>query len=93
MAPLKLTPHGVDGRSERTEPSMVGRIGIGLSCIDDDEWSWAVERWREGQTAWGSQSELVADGCETSRAEARAAIRAAVAKVGVELKDCVVLPF
>ena len=69
------------------------KIGIGLSAIDEDEWSWSVERLREGETIWGMGSDVVADGCEYSKGEAVAKIKAEIAKLGVALADVVRLPF
>jgi len=69
------------------------KIGYGLSAIDDDEWSWSVEELREGQTTWGTGSNILADGVEYTKAEAVANIKKALASLGVDLKDAVRLPF
>ena len=76
-------------RHHATKP----QIGYGLSAFDDDEWSWSVERLREGSTVWGSGSETIADGVEYTRAEAVANIKKTLAGLGVDLKDAVRLPF
>ena len=69
------------------------QIGYGLSAIDEDEWSWSVEELREGQTTWGTGSNVLADGVEYTKAEAVANIKKALASIGVDLKDAVRLPF
>ena len=69
------------------------KIGYGLSAIDDDEWSWSVEALREGQTAWGTGSDTIAEGVEYTKAEAVANIKKALASLGVDVKDAVRLPF
>lgn len=69
------------------------KIGYGLSAIDDDEWAWAVEALREGQTAWGTGSDTIAQGVEYTKAEAVTNIKKAIANLGVDLKDAVSLPF
>jgi hypothetical protein len=74
-------------------PPTKRRIGYGLSAIDDDEWSWSVEELREGETTWGSGSNVLADGVEYTKAEAVANIKNALASAGVDIKDAVRLPF
>jgi hypothetical protein len=74
-------------------PQAQRQIGYGLSAIDEDEWSWAVEELREGQTTWGTGSRVLADGVEYTKAEAVANIKKALANIGVDLKDAVRLPF
>lgn len=87
----KKTPAQLD--REIAEVLEKPRIGYGLSAIDEDEWSWAVERLRPGQTTWGTGSETIAEGVEYSKGEAVAAIKKAIADLGVDLKDAVRLPF
>lgn len=74
-------------------PPSKRQIGYGLSAIDEDEWSWSVEELREGQTTWGTGSNVIADGVEYTKAEAVANIKKALASIGVDLKDAVRLPF
>lgn len=74
-------------------PQAKRQIGYGLSAIDDDEWSWAVEELREGQTTWGTGSKVLADGVEYTKAAAVANIKKTLASIGVDLKDAVRLPF
>jgi hypothetical protein len=74
-------------------PQAKRKVGYGLSAIDDDEWSWSVEELREGETTWGTGSNVLADGVEYTKAEAVAKIKKALADAGVDLKDAVRLPF
>ena len=76
-----------------TKKSATKQIGIGLSAIDEDEWSWSVEQLREGQTTWGMGSDTIASGVEYSKGEAVAKIKDELAKLGVALADAVRLPF
>ena len=69
------------------------KVGIGLSAIDDDEWSWSVERLREGETTWGIGSDTIASGCEYSKAEAVAKIKDELGRLGVAVADAIRLPF
>lgn len=69
------------------------KIGYSLNAIDDDEWSWSVERLKPGERIWGTGSVIVADGCEYSKAEAVACIKAALRDLGVEISAAVRLPF
>jgi hypothetical protein len=75
------------------KPRASGKIGYGLSAIDDDEWSWSVEALREGQTTWGTGSDTIAGGVEYTKAEAVANIKKALASLGVDVKDAVRLLF
>lgn len=75
------------------KPLAKRQIGYGLSAIDEDEWSWAVEELPEGQTTWGSGSVVLADGVEYTKAGAVANIKKALASAGVDLADAVRLPF
>jgi hypothetical protein len=68
-------------------------IGIALSAFDHDEWSWSVERLRDGETVWGRGSDTIAEGCETSKREAVNMIKAELAKLGLTIKDVTHLPF
>ena len=82
------------GSSHSTKkPQAKRQVGYGLSAIDEDEWSWSVEELREGQTAWGVGSNVLADGVEYTKADAVAGIKKALASAGVDLKDAVRLPF
>lgn len=87
----KKTPTQLD--REIAEALGKPRIGYGLSAIDEDEWSWAVERLRPGQTTWGTGSDTIAEGVEYSKGEAVSAIKKAIGSLGVDLKDAVRLPF
>ena len=73
------------------------RIGISLSAFDDDEWSWAVEYCSvvrvNGAMQWGSSSDILAEGCETSKREALDNIVNKLTELGLTIKDVSVLPF
>lgn len=69
------------------------KIGFGLSCILDDEWSWSVERLRVGETTWGVGSEILAGACEYSKREAVKKIREELAKHGLTTETAIRLPF
>ena len=69
------------------------RVGYGLSAIDEDEWSWSVQRLRPGHTTWGSGSETLAEGVEYTKDEAVDGIKKALTSLGIDLKDATRLPF
>lgn len=87
----KKSPKQLD--REIAEALAKPRVGYGLSAIDEDEWSWSVEKLRSGETTWGTGSDTVADGVEYTKAEAVANIKKALSSLGVDLKDAVRLPF
>ena len=90
-SPKQLDHEVAEALAKPREPSR--KIGYGLSAIDEDEWSWSVEALREGQTAWGTGSDTIAEGVEYTKAEAVANIKKALASLGIDVKDAVPLPF
>ena len=65
---------------------MESKFTLVLDCIDDDEWSWAVETTVNGKRV------VLEDGCELSRREARNCIKAAMTKHGATMENSSVSP-
>lgn len=70
-----------------------GRIGVALSAIDEDEWSWSVEQLRPGEIVWGSGSKVLASGCAWNEQDAVTKIKNELKKLGLTLADVTRLPF
>lgn len=65
----------------------MNKFRVGISCIDDDEWSWCIE----GHN--GERWIILGDGCAYSKPEAAAEVRGLMAKHGATVVNTTMMPF